>query len=118
MSFFLQYLVLRNVLLQTHKTIQTPSAFAIPYSELKVLWLLWKFPVVKRFVRSSQWKTCCILCNMGLLEMRHGDGWLVAVTKSGALFLHELKVQAIKAIWTIAVAVASGVLGFWFGVSL
>ena len=118
MSFVMQYLILRAVLVETHEAIQTPSAFALPYSELHVLKILWRFSITKPIVEMEQWKTCCILHNMGLVKLEHGSGWFVSVTSAGALFLHELKTQAVKAAWTVAVVIASGVLGVLFGVSL
>lgn len=115
MSFVMQYLVLRAVLLKTHKSIQTPSAFALPYDQLKALWLLWKIPLVRRIISRSQWKTCCVLHNMGLVEMKHGSVWFIAVTTNGALFLHELKMQVVKATGTVIMAIVSGLLGFLAG---
>lgn len=112
MSFFMQYLVLRAVLLGTHKAIQTPVAFALPYDRLKVLKPLWAIPLVRCVLARQQWKTCCVLHNMGLVEMKHSKEWFIAVTTSGALFLHELKMQAVKAVCTVALAAASGLLGF------
>lgn len=118
MSFIMQYLILRAVLLETHKAIQMPSPFALPYSELRVLKVLWRFSTTKPIIESEQWKTCCILHNMGLVKLEHGNGWFVSVTSTGAMFLHELKAQAVKAAWTVSVVIASGVLGVLFGVSL
>ena len=115
MSFFMQYLVLRAVLLATHKAIQTPVAFALPYKQLKVIRPLWIIPFVSCVIAKSQWKTCCILNNMGLSEMRHGQSWFIAVTKSGALVLHDLKMQMIKAACTVLLAVISAFLGFTLG---
>lgn len=112
MSFLIQYLVLRAVLLDTHKAIQTPVAFALPYDQLKVLRPIWLIPLVRCVLAREQWKTCCVLHNMGLVEMKHGAGWSIAVTTSGALFLHEMKMQAVKALCTILMAAASGLLGF------
>ena len=115
MSFFMQYLVLRTVLLQTHESIQTPSAFALPYRELRVLRLLWRIPGLCKFMSLSQWKTCCMLHNMGLVEMRYSQEWFIAVTMSGALFLHDLKMQVVKALCTVGMAAISGLLGFLVG---
>lgn len=115
MSFVMQYLILRAVILETHKEIQTPSSFALPYSELHALWLLHKIPKIGIVFDRAQWKTCCVLNNMGLVEMRHGQSWFIAVTKSGALFLHDLKMQMIKAACTVLLAVVSAFLGFALG---
>lgn len=112
MSFIMQYLVLRTILLDTHRAIQTPVAFALPYDQLKVLKPLWAIPHVRCVLARKQWKTCCVLHNMGLVEMKHGAVWFIAVTTSGALFLHELKMQAVKALCTVLMAAASGLLGF------
>lgn len=117
MSLFMQYWVLRSVLLQTHRIIQTPSAFALPYNELRVFSLLRKIPALDKRIGDLQWTTCCILHNMGLVEMRHATSWLIAVTPAGAMFMHDLKMQAVKAVCTILLTAASVMLGFLLGVS-
>lgn len=118
MSLLMQYWVLRSVLLQTHRIIQTPSAFALPYSELRVLALLRKIPALDKRIGGSQWTTRCILHNMGLVEMRHGPGWLIAVTPEGAMFMHGLKMQMVKAVCTVLLTAAGGLAGFLFGVTV
>ena len=112
MSFLIQYLVLRAVLLDTHKAIQTPVAFALPYDQLKVLRPIWLIPLVRCVLAREQWKTCCVLHNLGLVEMKHGAGWPIAVTTGGAVLLTGLKSQAVQALCRIVMAEHGGVHGF------
>lgn len=115
MSVIMQYAILRAVLLQTHNAIQTPSAFRLPYDQLRVFRLLWKIPKVSGWIALTQWKTCCILCNMGLVELQGTDQWYIAVPKAGALYVAELKMQIIKATCSVLLAAVSAVLGFVLG---
>ena len=115
MSVVLQYAILRAILLQTHESIQSPSAFRLPYDQLRVFWLLWKIPKVSGWISRAQWQTCCILFNMGLVEMRNSDQWYIAVPQSGALYLAELKTQAIKAACSVLLADMSALFGFVLG---
>lgn len=115
MSIVFQYIVLRKILIMTHSTMQTPSAFALAYSELHVIPILWKFQATKKKIHKMQWNTCCILFNMGLVEMRNNSEWLIAVSKDGALYAAELKLQIIKSVCTVLLAIFSALLGFWFG---
>lgn len=115
MSVIMQYVILRAVLLQTHNAMQTPSAFRLPHDQLRVFRLLWKIPKVSEWIAQTQWKTCCVLYNMGLVEMRGTDQWYIAVPQSGARYVAELKMQIIKAACSVLLAAVSAVLGFVLG---
>ena len=111
MSIIMQYLVLRAVLLKTHQVISSPSAFAVSYNSLHAFPLVWHIPFL------SQWKTCCVLFNMGLVQMKQVTEWKIAVSKEGAMYLAELKMQIIKSICSVLLAAVSAVFGFMLGLS-
>lgn len=110
MSIIMQYLVLRAVLLKTHQVISSPSAFAVSYDSLHALPLVWRIPFLSQWANRAQWKTCCVLFNMGLVQMKQVTKWKIAVSKEGAMYLAELKMQIIKSICSVLLAAVSAVL--------
>lgn len=117
MSIIMQYLVLRTVLLKTHQEISSPSAFAVSYNCLHAFPLVWRIPFLAKWANRSQWKTCCVLFNMGLVQMKQVTEWKIAVLKEGAMYLAELKMQIIKSICSVLLAAVSAVFGFILGLS-
>lgn len=115
MSIVFQYVFLRQVLHLTHTAAKTPSAIAVQYEQIQIFRFLLKFPKIKGYITRRQWQTCCVLFNMGLVEMQNVSGWQVAVSKDGAIYAANLKLQIIKSIFTFLLAVFSAVFGFWLG---
>lgn len=115
MSIIFQYFVIRKLILTTQSTIQTPSEFKLPYSELHVFSVLWRIPFIKTILNKRQWNTCCILFHTGFVEMSHGAEWYIKISEKGALYAIELKLQIIKSIFTVLLSVFSALLGFWLG---
>ena len=115
MSIIFQYMILRKILKLTHLYTQTPSAVALSYDELRIFSLLWKVKPLREFINARQRTCCCILFNMGLVEMRNTPTWKIAVSKEGALYAAELKLQIIKSIGTVLLAVFSTLFGFLLG---
>lgn len=106
MSFIIQYLILRKLLNQTFQTIQTPSSFRLPYDSFKV------FPLSRKI----QWKYCYILNSLELIELLNSSsGWYIRITTQGYQFLSDCKLQIIKAVASVILAIASAVLGFICG---
>ena len=117
MSIIMQYLVLRAILLKTHQEISSPSAFAVSYNCLHALPLVWRIPFLSHWANRLQWKTCCVLFNMGLVQMKQVTEWKIAVSKEGVIYLAELKMQFIKSICSVLLAAASAVFGFMLGLA-
>lgn len=117
MSIIMQYLVLRAVLLKTHQAISLPSAFAVSYNSLHAFPLVWRIPFLSQWANRAQWKTCCVLFNMGLVQMKQVTEWKIVVSKEGAMYLAELKMQIIKSVCSVLLAAVSAVFGFMLGLS-
>lgn len=107
MLLLVQYVFLNQLLLQTHRAIQTPSSFKLPFNSLKLP--LWS--------PSLKWHTVCLLCAENLVDMtRQNDGsWLVSITDSGVEFLLSFRAERIKAVGAVALAVFSAVFGYVLG---
>lgn len=105
MSFIIQYIVLSRIMTRTFRIMQTPTRFRLPYSELHV-----------RLFRGLFWRHCCVLEKMGFVEMFHDEDYLrVSVTRAGALFANDLKMQFVKAFCSLLLAGASAAIGFALG---
>ena len=115
MSIVFQYVFLRQVLHLTHTAAKTPSAIAVQYDQIQIFRFLLKFPKMKDCITRRQWQACCVLFNMGLVEMQNISGWQVAVSKDGAKYAAELKLQIIKSVCTFLLALFSALFGFWLG---
>lgn len=107
MHLFIQYVFLNQLLLQTHRAIQTPSMFKLPYDNLHLL--LWP--------KSLKWRTACLLCAEKLVDMTsQNDGsWLVSITDSGLEFLLSFRTERLKAVGAVILAVLSGIFGYVLG---
>ena len=58
-----------------------------------------------------------VLFNMGLVQMKQVTEWKIAVSKEGAIYLAELKMQIIKSVCSVLLAAVSAVFGFVLGLA-
>ena len=54
---------------------------------------------------------------MGLVQMKQVTEWKIAVSKEGAIYLAELKMQIIKSVCSVLLAAVSAVFGFMLGLA-
>ena len=121
MSIFFQYYVLQKILSASYKNAKLPDSTSMPYKTirpLKRLSKIRKYRIIDKIVLffwGRQWRTCCILEKMGLIKMVQLNEWLISITKDGAIYAAELKLQVVKSAFTFLLAVFSAVFGFLLG---
>lgn len=104
----LNYMILKCLINQIFRSIQTPSGFKLPYSDFRFL-LFWKQP-------TFLWKRICFLHSVGFISLEHTEkDWYIAVTEKGCSFVLDCNIQFVKGFFSAVLALSSAVLGFVVG---
>lgn len=121
MSIFFQYYVLQKILSASYKSARMPGKIAIEYNQIRFRppkqngrfrrFSEWRY----QFLGGKQWKTCCVLERMGLIQIQDIGERKVFITKEGAQYAAELKLQIVKSVCTFLLAIFSAIFGFWLG---
>lgn len=104
----LNYLILKSLIGQTLKAVQTPSAFKLPYKSFRFI------PFPKN--STAIWKRLCFLHSVGFVSLESNKNeWYISVNEKGFMFVLDCKVQFVKGLASVALAITSAMIGFLAG---